>query len=71
MKWISVKDDSPKNHAKVLFLLKEDFGDHNIRCLSGVVKKYRGDFWFYDHVDFIWHKEDVTHWRVIPEPPEE
>ena len=67
MEWISVKDELPKNGTWVLMYISEYAG----------VDKYRAGMYHKDEDGYDWLSAantfghpTVTHWRLLPKPPE-
>ena len=64
-KWISVKDQMPKDEQKVLFFVRDR------------ENMYAGQFFserqrFEENLDGWWFdEENITHWMPLPEPPKE
>lgn len=79
--WISVKDDLPCNHKKLLEdsnctkmveVVFQDKGSGKRRVEVRQMLHHKIDYLYYDK--WFWNAywdEDIIYWRPIPEPPKE
>ncbi len=63
--WISVKDELPEFHKKIVFYVNDQSA-----AMKGAFYRNRHKFKSYGkYTEVALYKEDVTHWIPLPEPP--
>lgn len=63
-KWISVKEQLPKDGQKVIASFRNEGG-----VIVDQARHSNGEFDFANWA-YVWH-ENITHWMYMPEPPKE
>ena len=76
--WISVKDRLPEDKTNCLCFSNSHgysslhmltfYKKHRYECSS---KNYFNKFWAYDSENGDFSYDDITHWRALPQPPQD
>ena len=61
--WVSVEERLPENHAQVLMWSAK----WNIAEAGSY---YNGRFWVYSEIGDAYIADDITHWMLLPTPPD-